>query len=115
MLIGLLGHECRATYCGRDALAIARDYQPDVAILDIGLPDLSGYEVAAELRKTYAGRELYLAAITGWGQPEDRIKAFAAGFDHHVLKPADGTKIREILRLADRARRPINVGVSHRT
>jgi CheY-like chemotaxis protein len=114
-LLTLLGHECRAAYCGRDALAEARSFQPDIAILDIGLPDISGYELAGELRKLYAGRPLYLAAITGWGQPEDRVKAFAAGFDHHVLKPADGGKIREIIRLAERTGRSFTEGVSPRT
>ncbi|MBS1121085.1 MAG: histidine kinase [Deltaproteobacteria bacterium] len=114
-LLGLLGHECRAAYCGRDAMKEARSFQPDIAILDIGLPDISGYELAIELRKLYAGRPLYLAAITGWGQPEDRIKAFAAGFDHHVLKPADAGKLREIIRLAERASRPVSEAVSSRT
>jgi CheY-like chemotaxis protein len=107
MLLGLLGHDCRAATCGVDALAEAARFEPDIAILDIGLPDLSGFELARELRNRAAGRPLYLAAVTGWGQPEDRIRAFTAGFNHHVLKPADHDKLKTILELAERERRAI--------
>jgi DNA-binding response OmpR family regulator len=97
----LLGYECRSASSGKEALETARTFEPDIAILDIGLPDISGYEVAAQLRKEFAGRPLYIAAVTGWGQPEDRVRAFVAGFDQHVLKPADAQKLREIVRLAE--------------
>jgi len=102
-LLTVLGHECRSADCGRKALDMAREFQPDVAILDIGLPDLSGYEVARELRRMLAG-PLYIVAITGWGQPQDRAQAFAAGFDHHVLKPADTVKLQDVLRRVERSR-----------
>lgn len=101
-LLALLGHECRFAVCGRDALAEAARFEPDVAILDIGLPDVSGFDLARELRKQLAGRPLYLAAVTGWGQPEDRARAFAAGFDQHFLKPADRATLAVIMELADR-------------
>jgi DNA-binding response OmpR family regulator len=77
-------------------------FDPDIGILDIGLPDVSGFELARQLRMQCIGKSLYLAAVTGWGQPEDRAKAFAAGFDHHVLKPADREKLSMIIELADR-------------
>jgi CheY-like chemotaxis protein len=99
-LLALYGHEARAATNGTQALAIAAELDPEIAILDIGLPDLSGYELARILRERYAGKPLYLAAVTGWGQPEDKARAFAAGFDHHVLKPADGAKILDILERA---------------
>ena len=102
-LLSMLGHDCRFATCGEDALVEAAQFDPDVAILDIGLPDLSGFELARRLRLQFAGRPLYLAAVTGWGQPEDRIKAFASGFDHHVIKPADREKLIRILELADAA------------
>lgn len=102
-LLELLGHECRFAVCGQDALVEAARFEPDIAILDLGLPDLSGYDLARELRKRLAGRPLYLAAVTGWGQPEDRARALAAGFDQHFLKPADRAKLSMILELADRA------------
>jgi CheY-like chemotaxis protein len=100
MLLALYGHECRTAVNGREALAQAAAFDPDVVILDIGLPDISGYEVARTLRDRARGRPLYLAAVTGLGQPEDRLRAIAAGFDQHVLKPADATKIRNIVRQA---------------
>ena len=102
MLLTLLGHEARSATTGEAALHEAASFEPDVAILDIGLPDLSGFDLARELRTRCKGT-LYLAAMTGWGQPQDRVRALAAGFDLHVLKPADRTKIAEILALADRA------------
>jgi CheY-like chemotaxis protein len=100
-LLTILGHECRFATCGEDGLLEAARFGPEIVILDIGLPDLSGYEVARRLRAQFAGRPLYLAAVTGWGQPEDRAKAFAAGFDHHVIKPADREKLSKIIELAD--------------
>lgn len=103
-LLAMLGHECRFAVCGKDALTEAARFEPDIAILDLGLPDLSGYELARELRRRLAGKPLYLAAVTGWGQPEDRARALAAGFDQHFLKPADRAKLSMILELADRVR-----------
>jgi len=103
-LLTLLGHDCRFATCGEDGLLEAARFSPDIAILDIGLPDLSGFEVARRLRIQFAGKPLYLAAVTGWGQPEDRAKAFAAGFDHHVIKPADREKLSKIIELADLSR-----------
>lgn len=100
-LLTMLGHACRFATCGVDALIEAAQFNPDIAILDIGLPDLSGFELARRLRYQFAGRPLYLAAVTGWGQPEDRVKAIAAGFNHHVIKPADREKLTKILDLAD--------------
>jgi two-component system, sensor histidine kinase len=111
ILLTLLGHECRFALCGEDALREAAAFDPDVAILDIGLPDLSGFEVARRLRQRTV-HTLFLAALTGWGQPEDRIKALAAGFDHHVVKPADQVKLVHILQLAERQR--ATSGGSHR-
>lgn len=103
-LLSLLGHECRFATSGKDALIEAARFEPDVAILDLGLPDLSGFEVARELRRQFADKPLFLAAVTGWGQPEDRARSLAAGFDHHVLKPADRSKLTMIIQLADNER-----------
>lgn len=100
-LLSLLGHDCRAASCGKDALAEAVVFIPDVALLDIGLPDMNGYDLARSLRALLAGRSLYIAAVTGWGQAKDRAHAFEAGFDQHVLKPADVGKLQDILRRAE--------------
>lgn len=104
MLVRLLGHDCVAATTGGEALAHARASDFDLAIVDIGLPDLSGHEVARELRRLPGGRGMYLAAVSGWGQPEDRVRSLAAGFDHHVLKPIDAAIVRRIVKLADRHR-----------
>jgi two-component system, OmpR family, response regulator len=101
MLLRLLGHEVATAHSGRDALAVAESFQPDIVILDVGLPDLSGYDVARELRQRQRTPHVHIAALTGWGQPSDRIHALAAGFDQHVLKPADATKLKAIIQLAN--------------
>lgn len=103
MLLMIYGHECRAAHSGRQALEIANDFFPDVVVLDIGMPDISGYDVARELRDRAAaqGRRLHLVALTGWGQPADRARAFDAGFDQHVVKPADAAKLKQIIRIAE--------------
>lgn len=107
MLLSMLGYECRFVTSGNDALLEAARFEPDVAILDIGLPDLSGFALARELRQRFAGRPLYLAAVTGWGQPSDRSQAFAAGFNLHVLKPADERELKRIMELAEHDRNAI--------
>ena len=101
VLYALMGYECRVAFKGFDALAVALAFDPDIVILDIGLPDISGYEVAKVLRKSRDGRT-HLVALTGWGAREDRVRALAAGFDQHVVKPADGGKLRDIIRIAER-------------
>src|SRR5690606_20215944 len=103
MVVRMLGHECVSETSGGGALARARAQDFDIAIIDIGLPDLSGHEVARELRRLPAGRTMYLAAVSGRGLPEDRVHALAAGFDHHVLKPLDVALVRRIVTLAERA------------
>ncbi|MGV3591326.1 MAG: ATP-binding protein [Gammaproteobacteria bacterium] len=74
-------------YNGKDALALAHEWHPDVILLDLGLPDISGYEVCRELRKEPAFRDTLIVAQTGWGQKQDRDKSHAAGFDRHLVKP----------------------------
>jgi CheY-like chemotaxis protein len=101
MLLTLHGYECRVATTGQEALDQAAAFEPDIVLLDIGLPDITGYEVARTLRARAGARPLYIAAVTGWGQPADRAKAFASGFDHHVTKPADLQKLAAIVRLAD--------------
>ena len=85
---------------GEAALDVVEREHPDIVLLDIGLPDLSGYEVARALRSRH-GREIYLVAITGWAQPEDRVKSIAAGIDQHIQKPANSDKIRAVIRDAE--------------
>jgi CheY-like chemotaxis protein len=87
MLLELSGHRVRTAYNGTQALQLGENLLPHVVLLDIGLPDLNGYEVARRIRATPWGAKLPLVAVTGWGKEEDRERAFAAGFDHHLTKP----------------------------
>jgi two-component system CheB/CheR fusion protein len=103
MLFTRLGHLCRCALCGEHALDEARAFLPDIIILDIGLPDVSGYEVARTLRQRH-GPGVYLAALTGWGQPEDRRRAIDAGFDQHIVKPATAQVLCELVAAAERRR-----------
>jgi signal transduction histidine kinase/CheY-like chemotaxis protein len=83
------GHTVRTAADGGEALAVAATFHPEVAVLDIGLPVLNGYEVAMQLRQVPATRDTLLIALTGYGQREDKLNAEAAGFNHHFVKPAD--------------------------
>jgi CheY-like chemotaxis protein len=87
MVLQILGVEFRTAYDGRSALQLAGEFQPDVVLLDIGLPDLDGYEVARRIRAEPWGGAMTLIAVTGWGQDEDKARSAAAGFDRHVVKP----------------------------
>jgi signal transduction histidine kinase len=89
VLLRMQGHEVRTAYSGREALTAAAEFAPQVALLDIGMPEMNGYEVARHLRATQWGAHMLLVAVTGWGQDDDRRRAEAAGFDHHLAKPID--------------------------
>jgi PAS domain S-box-containing protein len=89
LILGLQGHESRCVHDGREALAIGAAYQPDVVILDIGMPGLNGYETARLIRAQNWGKHVRLIAVTGWGRPDDKRLSDEAGFDHHLVKPVD--------------------------
>ncbi|MEO6187120.1 MAG: ATP-binding protein [Steroidobacteraceae bacterium] len=97
MLLEMAGHEVRVACLGREALAIAQVYRPDIVLLDIGMPDLNGYEVARAMRLESWALKVQLIALTGWGQAEDRRKALQAGFDHHLVKPIDPDQLEELI------------------
>ena len=89
----LMGHEIRTAYDGVEALRAAEALHPDVALLDIGLPGMNGYEAARQLRARPWGKRAVLVALTGWGRDEDRQRALDAGFDHHLVKPVDHAQL----------------------
>ncbi len=97
MILELGGHEVRAANDGEEALAVALDFRPDVAFLDIGMPKMNGFEVARRIRGAAGAGEMRLVALTGWGQPEDRARSAAAGFDHHLTKPIDFDEMAAIM------------------
>ena len=89
--------EVRIAHSGREALTIFEQFDPAFVLLDIGMPDMDGYEVARAIRSRYAERHPVLIAFTGWGQETDRARAREAGFDHHLVKPADLRTLKTIL------------------
>jgi CheY-like chemotaxis protein len=98
MLLELGGHEAIIAHSGNQALQLGREHRPDVVILDIGMPDLNGYDVARTARNEEWGKSAYLIALTGWGQAEDKERARLAGFDRHLTKPVDPDLVEEILK-----------------
>ncbi len=96
LLLELEGHRVRVAGTGGQAVELAAGARPDVALVDIGLPDVDGYEVARRLRAKL-GAGLFLVALTGYGQPDDRRLALEAGFDTHLVKPVDPDDLLEVL------------------
>jgi PAS domain S-box-containing protein len=96
MLLHARGHDVRVAYDGLEAVGAAIAFQPDVVLLDIGLPKLYGYDAARRIRDA-RGDGVLLIAVTGWGQEEDRRRAKAAGFDHHLTKPVDPEAISRLI------------------
>jgi PAS domain S-box-containing protein len=97
MMLQMFGHEVKAAYTGQTALKTAVEYQPDVVLLDIGLPDMNGYEVARHLRQQPQTKDVRLIAMTGYGQDSDRQRSEEAGCEHHLVKPVDPQKLEELL------------------
>jgi CheY-like chemotaxis protein len=97
LLLDMDGYETVVAYGGPQALDSIRQKRPDAAILDIGMPDLDGYEVARRIREEESGRSLFLLAITGWGHPDDVARAKAAGFNEHLTKPVDADNVVRLL------------------
>jgi CheY-like chemotaxis protein len=97
LLLKLLGHDVRTDYDGATALETAKQFKPDIVLLDIGLPKMNGYEVARRIREIPALKNVLLVAQTGWGQEEHRRRSIEAGFDHHFVKPVSIESLEEIL------------------
>jgi CheY-like chemotaxis protein len=97
MLLEASGHHVQTAYTGRQALELARTFRPHALLLDIGLPDIDGYKLAGQVRATPWGRSAILVAVTGWGQEQDRLRAVAAGFDQHLVKPISAETLESLL------------------
>ncbi|HJU20972.1 MAG TPA: ATP-binding protein [Casimicrobiaceae bacterium] len=104
MLLRVLGAEIEIAHGGGEALHACEKYQPALAFLDLGMPEMDGYEVARRIRAMPFGGSVTLVALSGWGRGTDRRRAIEAGFDHHLVKPADMGALRAVLAAAtDRA------------
>jgi PAS domain S-box-containing protein len=97
LLLQITGNETHLAHDGSAALAAAERHRPDLVLLDIGLPELNGYEVCRQVRAQPWGREMVMIALTGWGQDEDRRKSREAGFDGHLVKPVDYPALLDLL------------------
>jgi CheY-like chemotaxis protein len=89
VVLGLEGHDVAVAHDGRAALLLFERHRPDVVLLDVGMPELDGYEVARRIRARPDGAHVLLIAVTGWGQEKDRRQSAAAGFDYHLTKPVE--------------------------
>jgi len=97
MLLSLEGHEVRAVHDGVEALAAGDAFAPQLVLLDIGMPLLDGYETARQIQERPWGKQAHLVALTGWGQEADRRKALAAGFQDHLVKPAEPEALKAVI------------------
>lgn len=104
MLMRIRGHTVKTAHDGPETLRLLASFRPQLILLDLGLPGMSGYEVARRVRESTSLRGVTLTALTGWGQDEDRRRTREAGFDHHMVKPADPDELERIID-AVRARR----------
>ena len=91
------GHEVREVYRGSEVTRMVREFDPDIALIDIGMPGMSGYEVARELRQEFGKQRPLLIAVTGWKQSSDRILAKLAGFDFHLAKPFESSALLTLI------------------
>lgn len=97
MMLSIMGHDTRTAHDGESAVSTAETFLPDVILLDIGLPKLNGYEVAQRIRETSWGASMYLIAVTGWGQDEDRQRSSEVGLNLHMVKPVEPSALEKVL------------------
>lgn len=97
LMLRFRGHDTRVVYDGFSALRVGADFRPDVALIDIGMPEIDGCETAERLRATDWGQHVLLIAVTGWSQDEVRARTRAAGFHHHLVKPVAAAVLGELL------------------
>ena len=86
-ILQMMGHEAHSAHDGLEAVHAAESLRPDAILLDIGLPNMNGYEAARHIREQKWGKQMLLIALSGWGQDEDKRRTIEAGFDHHLTKP----------------------------
>jgi signal transduction histidine kinase len=105
LMIECMGHDVRVAADGVEAVALAKQFNPQIALLDVGMPRMDGYEAARRIRAAL-GDEILLVALTGWGQEDDQRQAFAAGFDRHLTKPAEPDVLEDLIASAVHSAKP---------
>src|SRR5690606_3775907 len=97
-LLNLLGHEVRLAYDGIEALARVEEFSPDIVLMDVGMPNLNGYDATRIIREQAGGKAITIVAVTGWGQEGDKSQSRAGGCDGHLVKPVKLQDIDDLLR-----------------
>ena len=97
MMLSMMGHDTRTAHDGEEAVTTAEAFRPQVVLLDIGLPKLNGYEVAQRIRQQEWGTSMFLVAVTGWGQDEDRRRSEDVGMNLHMVKPVEPSALDRML------------------
>jgi CheY-like chemotaxis protein len=97
MMLRLMGNQAVTAHSGREAVTAAEEQRPDVILLDIGLPEMNGYDVCRRIREQPWGSEIVIIALTGWGQEQDKLRSRDAGFNGHLVKPVDQFALMEVL------------------
>lgn len=100
-LIQVLGYDAQAVYDGEEAIREVAKYLPDMALIDIGMPGLNGFETVSRIRQQRGNVTMILVAVTGWTREEDQRKAYEAGFDLHIAKPMTVETLKELLAILD--------------
>jgi len=98
LVMKMLGNEVWTANDGQEAIEVAAEFLPEVILMDLGMPKVNGYEAARHIREQAWGKDILLVALTGWGQEDDRQRTLEAGFDHHLVKPAEPAAIQELLK-----------------
>ena len=97
ILLQLERHEVQTAYDGLEALEVAERFRPEVVVMDIGMPRLNGFEACRQIRQSDWGKAVVMVAVTGWGQPGDRERSDAVGFDFHFAKPVEFADLKTII------------------
>src|SRR5690242_4881289 len=97
LLVQMWGHQTATAYDGASALEVADAFQPDVVLLDLATPDVTGFEVARQLHSKAEHASVHLVAVSGYGRPKDRVEAYRAGFEALIVKPGDEDYLKRLL------------------
>jgi CheY-like chemotaxis protein len=108
-LIRSFGHEVKTVYSGHDALIETARFEPDMVLLDIGMPGLDGFETVSQIRQRRGNEHLIVVAVTAWSRDEDKRRAYDSGFDLHVAKPMHIETLKELLLILDPLHEPIEM------
>lgn len=103
MLLEMLGHTVVTADSGQGAIVLSEQFRPQIIFMDLGMPEMDGFAAAKRIREKPWGENIVIVALSGWGQDEDKRKSKEAGFDHHLVKPAELSELKKVLSGLDAA------------